>query len=85
MFALNLGPMGRILSACVVLPATPETMPRVETLPEGHLPDYRYESGEYVFDPIPEPEPPEPEPTDQDRLEAQVVYTAMMTDTLLEG
>ena len=35
---------------------------------------------------IPEPEPePEPEPTQLDRIEAQAVYTAMMTDTLLEG
>lgn len=33
---------------------------------------------------IPEPEPePEPEPTEIDILEAQVTYTAMMTDTLL--
>lgn len=33
----------------------------------------------------PEPEPvPEPEPTQLDILEAQVTYTAMMTDTLLE-
>lgn len=32
-------------------------------------------------------EPPQPEPqppTDADKLEAQVTYTAMMTDTLLE-
>lgn len=36
--------------------------------------------------PIPEPEPePEPEPTQLDRVEAQATYTAMMTDTLLEG
>ena len=34
---------------------------------------------------IPEPEPkPEHEPTQLDRIEAQVTYTAMMTDTLLE-
>ena len=34
----------------------------------------------------PEPEPePDPEPTQLDRVEAQVTYTAMMTDTLLEG
>ena len=26
-----------------------------------------------------------PQPTQQDRLEAQVLYTALMTDTLLEG
>ena len=35
--------------------------------------------------PLPEPEPePEPEPTQLDIIEAQVTYTAMMTDTLLE-
>ena len=28
---------------------------------------------------------PEPEPTQEDRIEAQVLYTALMTDTLLEG
>lgn len=33
---------------------------------------------------IPEPERPVFEPTQLDRVEAQVVYTAMMTDTLLE-
>ena len=34
---------------------------------------------------VPEPEPaPEPEPTQLDLIEAQVTYTAMMTDTLLE-
>lgn len=35
---------------------------------------------------MPEPEPePEPAPTQLDIIEAQVTYTAMMTDTLLEG
>lgn len=34
---------------------------------------------------VPDPEPgPTPEPTQLDRVEAQVTYTAMMTDTLLE-
>lgn len=34
---------------------------------------------------MPEPEPEqEPEPTQLDIIEAQVTYTAMMTDTLLE-
>ena len=27
----------------------------------------------------------QPEPTQADRIEAQITYTAMMTDTLLEG
>ena len=34
--------------------------------------------------PIPKPEEVEPELTWQDTIEAQVTYTAMMTDTLLE-
>lgn len=35
---------------------------------------------------MPEPEPePEAEPSQLDIIEAQVTYTAMMTDTLLEG
>ena len=33
---------------------------------------------------MPEPEPIEPEPSQLDIIEAQVAYTAMMTDTLLE-
>ena len=34
---------------------------------------------------MPEPEPEqEPEPSQLDIIEAQVTYTAMMTDTLLE-
>lgn len=84
MFALNLNNDNRILSACVVLPCTPDIMPRVDSLPGGNINDYLFVNGEYVFDPVPTPEPPEPEPTDFDRLEAQVTYTAMMTDTLLE-
>ena len=31
------------------------------------------------------PAPKEPEPSWKDQIEAQVAYTAMMTDTLLEG
>lgn len=34
---------------------------------------------------MPEPEPVEEEPSQMDVLEAQVMYTAMMTDTLIEG
>ena len=30
-------------------------------------------------------EMPEPEPSPEERIEAQVLYTALMTDTLLEG
>lgn len=48
---------------------------------DGVMTVTRWTAGEI---PVP-PEPPEPEPSEQDRLEAQVYYTAMMTDTLLEG
>lgn len=43
------------------------------------------EEPEYVEPEIvPEEDPIEEEPTQLDRIEAQVTYTAMMTDTLLE-
>lgn len=43
------------------------------------------QEGSWTPLPMPEPEPiPEPEPTQLDRIEAQITYTAMMTDTLLE-
>ena len=41
-------------------------------------------NGEYTIEDDGQPEP-EPEPTQLDRVEAQVTYTAMMTDTLLES
>ena len=44
----------------------------------------RYADGEFVHDPIPALET-EATPTQIDRIEAQALYTAMMTDTLLEG
>ena len=39
-------------------------------------------NGEYTIEDNGEPEPV---PTQLDRIEAQTTYTAMMTDTLLEG
>lgn len=75
---------GRILSACKVLPnGKYDDMPIVESLPGGNLYEYRYVGGEFVHDPLPPVEEKE-EPTQLDRIEAQVTYTAMMTDTLLE-
>lgn len=50
-------------------------------------PDYVQEGWGYVNGKFIEPEPPaedESTPTQLDRVEAQVTYTAMMTDTLLE-
>lgn len=48
----------------------------------GAVPFYDGASIGAAYDP---PPAPEPEPTQLDRIEAQVTYTAMMTDTLLEG
>lgn len=39
-------------------------------------------NGEYTIEDDGEPEPA---PTQIDRIEAQVTYTAMMTDTMMEG
>lgn len=63
MYALNLNTDNRILSACVVLPYTPDTMPRVDNLPDGDINDYLYKGGKYVYDPLPVPPEPTPEPT----------------------
>lgn len=54
----------------------------VSQLPEGNVADYRLVDGGYVYDPLPLCQEG---PSQMDRLEAQLVYTAMMTDTLLEG
>lgn len=43
------------------------------------------QSNGFTFEEDPLQEPSEPEPTQLDRIEAQVTYTAMMTDTLMEG
>ena len=60
--------------------AVPETFPFVDIEVEGNV-VVKMTAGV-----VPEPEPAtEPAPTQLDRLEAQVTYTAMMTDTLMEG
>lgn len=81
MYALNLGADGRVLSATLPEYAPHGTM--VEALPEGDISEYRYVDGEYVHDPLPVEEPVST-PTQLDRVEAQTMYTALMTDTLLE-
>lgn len=82
MYALNLNDEGRILSATYEQYAS-EGMPIVETLPEGNVSDYLYVDGKYVYNPLPEIPEPTPEPSQLDLIEAQVTYTALMTDTLL--
>ena len=83
MYALNLNEEKRILSACVVLPNGDYTgMAIVNKLPQGNIVDYIYIDGEYIYKPLPV-EPVIVEPTQLDLIEAQVTYTAMMTDTLL--
>ena len=84
MYALNLSEDKRILSACKVLKkGNYKDMPMVDTLPEGNIVDYLYIDNEYIHDPLPVVEVEE-KPSQLDIIEAQVTYTAMMTDTLLE-
>ena len=84
MIALNLNNENRILSACKVLPKGIYTnMPIVESLPEGNICDYQYINNEFVYNPLPKKERVET-PSQLDVIEAQVTYTAMMTNTLLE-
>ena len=82
-YALNLDENGRILCATYEEYAFKGNI-IVEELPEGDIHNYLYIDGEYVFDPV-ETEPEEDIPSQLDTIEAQVFYTAMMTDTLLEG
>lgn len=81
-YALNLAEDGRILSVTFEKYAT-DNMPVVEELPDGDVADYRYVNEEFIYDPLPKPVVEET-PSQLDILEAQVTYTAMMTDTLLE-
>jgi len=61
-YALNLNEENRILSATYDQYA-PASQPRVNYLPDGNLYEYRYENGDYIYDPLPVPPAPEPEPT----------------------
>ena len=81
-YALNLAEDGRVLS--VTYPEyAPADAVLVEELPEGDTYEYRYVAGEFIHDPVPVEKVVE-QPNQLDRIEAQVAYTAMMTDTLLE-
>ena len=54
----------------------------MDELPEGNIADFLYVDGKYIHDPLPEPEVDE-QPSQLDLIEAQITYTAMMTDTLI--
>lgn len=56
MYALNIAENNRILSACVVLPSTPEDLPRVDALPDGDINDWLFVNNEFVYDPLPKPD-----------------------------
>jgi len=60
-----------------------ESLPTGETEKEKDITNWLYVDSEYVYDPLPDP-PPRPEPLDLEKIDAQVLYTAMMTDTVLE-
>ena len=81
LYVLNLADDGRILSATFDRYGSEDEL-RVDVLPEGNLPDYKSIDGIYIYDPLPKVEP-EVIVTQLDMIEAQVTYTAMMTDTLL--
>ena len=83
-YALNLADDGRVLSATFEKYAPPDSI-LVDDLPKGNLSDYRWQDNDLVYDPLPEPEPESEVLSQLDRVEAQATYTAMMTDTLLEG
>ena len=55
-YALNLSTDNRILSACVALPSTPASMPRVDALPEGDINDWLFVDNQFVYDPLPKPD-----------------------------
>ena len=82
MVALVLDKDNRVLR---LLPADSalEDYPRVEddAIPKGFLDHYKYINGEFIHEPLGDIVLP---PSQVDKVEAQVVYTAMMTDTLLE-
>lgn len=68
-YALTLEYDNRILSATYEQYAAPLAV-IVDELPEGDISDYKYEAGEYVYDPLPKPVPPEPQESEWDILNA---------------
>lgn len=81
-YALNLAEDGRILSATYPQYAPADAV-TVDSLPEGDIYEYRYVNNGFVHEPLSIKEIIKT-PSQLDIIEAQVTYTAMMTDTLLE-
>lgn len=79
-YALNLAEDGRVLSITKEKYA-PINAVLIDEKPEGNVADYLYMAGELIYSPMPEEEVSIP--TWQDRIEAQVTYTAIVTDSLL--
>lgn len=66
----------------------PEKMLPLENFPYGDVEVEEGEDGTFVvtkWSPLPVPPDPsdDPGPTEMDKIQAQVIYTAVMTDTLL--
>jgi len=88
MYAINLDDNDRILRATIQQFADSESilvdsLPTGQTAKEQDITNWLYQGGQYVYSPKADPTPP-PEPIDIDRLDAQMLFTAMMTDTLMQ-
>ena len=80
-YALNLADDGRILSVTLDRFAPPD-QPRVDTLPDGDITEYRYVGGEFVHDPLLKPEQPEKQKTYDERISALEVENAQLKEAL---
>lgn len=72
-YALNLAAYGRILSATYEQYAPADAvlvdeLPTGETEREQDIHNWRYNNGEYVYDPLPVPDAVEPQPTNEERI-----------------
>jgi len=81
-YALNLDSDGRVLSVTYAWYAAANSV-LVEEIPEDDITQYIYVEGKLCYRPIQE-QLVEETPDRLDAIEAQLAYTAMMTDTLLE-
>ena len=80
MYILNLSKDSRVLSATLKEFDVEGVV--VDTLPEGNIADYLYINNEYIYSPLPII-PQKNNTSILEQIEAQVLYTAMMTDTLI--